>query len=582
MKALRYFSILCMLLIAASFNSCKDDDDKLVNGVTGQSWQECKALEIISGKELSVSFNANGDWTATTKSEWCNILSKSGKSGKSTLRMLVATTANAPRTAIITIEVKGYNSASFQVTQNETGGITSEDMEVNAEVDSYLRDYYLWNDEYQSVKLDFTKDYKSFLYDALSSMTTNILDYKPYIDYEERTQHSLFSFIEKKNPVSSSRSTKIVKKELVYSFGITGISAVYLEGEVYHFYIQGVYPNSPAEDAGLERGTVITQINGKNLTYNLANKYFGELLMPSSPSTLQITNYDNKQTSITSTAMYINPVIFKQVKEINGHRIGYLVYDKFDAAFDEELFEAFKYFKSQNVTDLILDLRYNGGGHTMSANLISSCIAGSSAANKICSSIRFNESRMKAMNNKREDEKFMYSNYANLNTSLAAGDLGLSHIYCLVGYYTASASELVINSLRGIDIEVTLIGEKTTGKNVGMEPVDIVVRENTYSLLPITFQSYNAKGFGDYEKGFIPDRKIDETNPYEEEGVFYRPRAYGANNEFLYAAAVEMITGTPPQQNTRSITDIPVRGKERKMHAPVRPGFDGMIKIPLE
>ena len=65
---------------------------------------------------------------------------------------------------------------------------------------------------------------------------------------------------------------------------------------------------------------------------------------------------------------------------------------------------------------------------------------------------------MEKRNNKREEELFSYSNYENLATSLSSGALNLQHVYCIVGSGTASASELVINSLKGIDVEVTLIG----------------------------------------------------------------------------------------------------------------------------
>ena len=75
--------------------------------------------------------------------------------------------------------------------------------------------------------------------------------------------------------------------------------------------------------------------------------------------------------------MYKNPVLYQDVIKTNtGDRIGYLVYAGFEASYDNKLIEVFKEFKSQNVNELILDLRYNGGGHTISANLIESCIAG--------------------------------------------------------------------------------------------------------------------------------------------------------------------------------------------------------------
>ena len=75
-----------------------------------------------------------------------------------------------------------------------------------------------------------------------------------------------------------------------------------------------------------------------------------------------------------------------------------------------------KEFKSQNITDLILDLRYNGGGHVISANLIATCIAGAKSEGKVFTSLRYNKERMEKRNNKREEELFAYSNYENLAT----------------------------------------------------------------------------------------------------------------------------------------------------------------------
>lgn len=578
MKLLYYVSIVIILSVTISFTSCKEDNGGLTGGVTGQSWQEGKALNISLAKELSVTFSAKGDWTATTDSPWCELRNNSGSSGDSTLKIWVSTTTEKSRTATIAINVKGYDAVRFQVTQQADGATVSEDEAVNALVDSYLRENYLWNDEYKTLSLDFTKSYESFLNDALMSLTTNTLDKKrnAYGEYE------IFSFIEMKNSISETRSTKLVNKELEYNFGITGINAAYIGDNLYYFGVQGVYPDSPAKVAGITRGTTFKKINGENLTYDVASYYLGQLLAPSSVFTLKVTDLDDNERTITSKAMYVNPVIFKQVKEVSGHNIGYLVYDNFNAAFDVELFEVFKDFKSRNVTDLILDLRYNYGGHTMSANLMASCIAGSSAADKVFSSLRYNADRMKALNNKREDEMFMYANYPNLGTSLAGGDLGLKHIYCLVGNNTASASELVINSLRGIDVEVTLIGEKTTGKNVGMEPLAITVRRNKYRLAPITFQSYNAKGFGEYEAGFMPQEPMDETNPFGEEGAVYAPREYGTDKEYLYVKAVEMITGVSSKQKMRNAAGLSFKGKVVDMPIISRPGKNGMLRVSLE
>lgn len=590
MKQIHYLSFLLILLVTASFISCSDDDDKtgIETGITGQSWAEGTPLEISTENVLQVKFNAAAGWTATDNSDWCKLLTTSGEKGQNTLKLSVTSDAAANRTATITIKVDGYSPTSFEVMQKASSGTTTEDVEVNGEVDQYLREMYLWNDEYKTLDLDFTKGYEDFFYNALGSMTTNTLDKRPA---EDGIGYTLFSYIEKREPVSTPRNTKLVFKEPAYSFGITGITVISIGTQNDHttyFCIQGVYPDSPAYIAGIKRGAMISMINGEKINNGNIENYFYSLLRPNGVFSLNLKEdviesgniTGAKEANIVSKAMYCNPIIAHKVIETNGHNIGYLVYSGFDAGFDQELFDTFKEFKSKNVTDLIIDLRYNGGGHTLSANLMATCIAGAAAQGKVFAALRYNKERMEKLHNKREEELFAYANYVNLGTSLSTGSLGLKRVYCLVGNGTASASELVINSLRGIDVEIILIGEKTTGKNVGMEYEDLTVRNNTYRVVPITFQSYNAKGYGDYENGFTPEPNliIDETNPFNESGRFYILRDYATDDEPLYAKAIELITGKNPSIGIRSVEEKTVKGNVRKMPSIFRPGHDGMLK----
>lgn len=572
MKHVNYLSFFLLTLFSISFISCSDDDDnKLNTGITNQSWTEGKSLEISQDNELSVSFNAAAKWVAsvTSGADWCKLNTTSGTKGQSTLKLSVSTSSTTDRTARISINIDGYSPASFEVTQKGTSvPQTTEDMEINAKVDEYLREMYLWNDEYKTLNLDHNKGYEDFFYDALGSMTTNTLDKKATAD----GKYTLFSYIQKKNPIGSTRSTQWVKKEQTYSFGITGADVRAIGSEdnyTIYFFVQGVYPNSPAARAGIKRGSSIMQINGEKLTMNNYWQHYLDLLIPASAFSLKITEEDmeggTQEKDISSEAMYCNPVLFSKVtteEETPGHRIGYLVYSGFEAGYDQELFDVFKEFKSQNITDLI-----------------ATCIAGAKSEGKVFTSLRYNKERMEKRNNKREEELFAYSNYENLATSLSAGALNLQHVYCIVGSGTASASELVINSLKGIDVEVTLIGKRTTGKNVGMEPVEYTIRNNVYEVVPITFQIYNAKGVGDYENGFTPDIEIDENDPYGRGDGYYIYRDYGSDKEFLYARAIQEITGQAPVPTTRSAETL-MRGKALKVPAIYRRGHEGMIKLP--
>ena len=589
MKKIQYFVFLLCLLTATSLVSCGDDGnnnaEKPQVGITEQSWNNGEALEISKGQDLTVNFTATAKWVAriTEGADWCKLSKTSGTEGRNTIILSVSTTSSTDRTAKIAFYVDGYAPVSLAVTQKATEPEETEDTEVNRQVDEYLKEMYLWNDEYKTLKLDFTKNYEEFFYGALGSMKTNTLDKRP----NGNGGYSLFSYIEKKSPVGgSTRAGTQIEREQEYCFGFTGMIAVMIsKDKKYAFCIQGVYPDSPASAAGIKRGTYISQVNGQAITESNVQSLFLDLMFPESTPTLKLTEFiihENNSTetkeipAITAKAMYKNPILYRDIIETGGHKIGYLVYSGFDAGFDDLLFDVFKEFKTKGIEDLVLDLRYNGGGHVTSANLIASCVAGSKSKGLVFAKYRYNDERMKKIEDKNE-EPFLYDYYANLKSSLTAGGLNLNRLYCLVGNQTASASELVINSLRGIDTEVILIGERTTGKNVGMEPVDITARGNTYRVVPITFQTYNAKGFGDYQEGFKPEIPLDETDA-DGDGYFDDYTDYGKPEEPLLARAIQEITKqTPPQ--VRSLNRKGIGRTILPMPVIYRPGHDGMIKF---
>lgn len=589
MKQLDYLVFLLLATFVA-LTSCSDEEENKT-GIADQNWREGAEMSISTTQDVTIRFTAYDKWVAnvTSGANWCKLSSTSGNKGSQSLIVSVTGETTTDRTATVTIS-SGSSTSSFKVTQKSSGTAgDAQDAVVNREVDKYLSENYLWNDEYKALTKDFNQSYEDFFDGNLLKMNTNNLDKRPYINNEGKTEYHLFSYIQKLPDISATRAIEI-EKELAYSFGITGITPVPIGSQTdytIYFCIQGINPDSPASEAGLKRGAMISLVNGSKITDNNFNEYYYNMLIPDAAISYTLTEdiieegqvVSTKEYPLTSRAMYANPVIFSKVcEEYEGHRIGYLVYSAFEAGFDEELFKVFKDFKEKNVTDLILDLRYNGGGHVMSANLIASCVAGSSCSDKVFAKYRYNEERMKKIDSSKSEEKFSYAKYANLGTSLAAGDLSLKRLYCLVGNGTASASELVINSLRGIDIEVTLIGETTTGKNVGMESVNMEINDNTYRVAPITFQSYNAKGFGEYENGFDPNVPMNELNPYNETNVFYIHKEYGTDKEPLYAKAIELITGTNPMPpKTRHVTNA-LNGKVRKMPALFRPGHGGMLK----
>lgn len=492
----------------------------------------------------------------------------------------------------------------------------SEDKQVNELSFSILSDYYLWNDEYKAQKLDYDLDYVSFFEKGLKSLKTNTLDNRSYTvtdeNGKEKIEYHLFSYIQEVPDYATTRTSDGVDKEKVMSFGLVGLRPCLSDKNpnpipdgfdcYVCFIIKGVHPETAASNAGLDRGYIIDQIDGKDIRLSNYEDTYYNLLAPSSASSHSIhffkLNEDNYKSDISTktiscTPCYLNPIIKSQVEDVDGHKVGYLCYNSFDAGFDEELLVELKRFKSEGISDLVLDLRYNLGGHVVSSCLLSSAIAGEYGKGKPFVKYRFNDTRMNDPKTQKSTNKLFgeYLSKETLKNSLSQAMLNLNKLYIIVSGSTASSSELVINSLRGIDIDVYLIGQTTLGKNVGMEVFRVGKGEKqgsdlqkTYEIAPITFQSYNAKGFGDYENGFQPDLAVDELNPFhEKKGIrVYRP--FGSQREYLYAFALEQITGKTilerPTAQTRGLVS-PLGEVIETLPAP-QLGTRGMIIYPEE
>ena len=591
MNRINYLAFFLLAIVMIT-TSCNDDKEDRPSGIANQSWKEGEVLTFSTEKDLTLRFTTYGKWVATVAggADWCKLSQTSGNKGSHSFMVSANGATTKDRTATITVNAEGSRPSSFKVTQ-KAGSLPEDtgDAIVNREVNKYLDEMYLWNEEYKSLKKNFSQGYEDFFYNNLYGMTTNTLDKKA----DGNGNYHLFSYIVKKKTIGTTRAATQIERELEYSFGFTGMIAVEISNTQIVLCPQGIYPDSPASENGINRGAFLYKMNGKDITKSNMNQVFMQLMYPESSVAATLTEietdengnfkYDEsgnlctRESALSARAMYKNPILHHEViTSNNGHKTGYLVYENFDAGFDDVLFDVFKEFKREGIQDLVLDLRYNGGGHVTTANLIASCLAGSNCRDKVFAKYRYNEERMKKYSNSRLEENFSYGWYANLKTSLTAAALGLNRLYCLVGSGTASASELVINALRGIGIDVVLIGKRTTGKNVGMEPKEITVEKDTYEVVPITFQTYNAKGFGEYENGFLPDIELDETDA-DGDGYFNTYFHFGHPDEPLLARAIREITGEQPI-GTRSLMRAPANGKAFALPTVQRPGHYGMIK----
>ncbi|MCW3091990.1 MAG: hypothetical protein JWP81_3059 [Ferruginibacter sp.] len=252
-------------------------------------------------------------------------------------------------------------------------------------------------------------------------------------------------------------------------------------------------PNSPAGLAGIHRGWRITKINSStdittgNSDFIVANIY--------NAATANVTfqKPDGSSVSIDlNQAHYLTkPVYLDSVYSINNRKVGYLVFNSFLGKVDQlysDLDRVFSRFAAGGVQDVIVDLRYNGGGYVSVQEKLANYLANTAANGGIM---------MK--------EVYNTENTANNETTTfhKTGTLNLSRIYFIVGKATASASELLINNLKPY-MDVKLVGGTTYGKPVGFFPIPV----GEWYIFPVSFRSFNKNGEGNYFSGMTVNSSV--------------------------------------------------------------------------
>jgi C-terminal processing protease CtpA/Prc len=247
-----------------------------------------------------------------------------------------------------------------------------------------------------------------------------------------------------------------------------------------------------------------------------------------------------------------SPVAHHEVITIEDKKIGYIVYTGFNSEYDEELIEAVRELKEDGAEEVILDLRINSGGSVNSAVTLCSALMPAT----------FEEATLCKIVRNPKNEKMEKESYFNLKDTGSLFELDKLTVIC--SGYSASASELVVMGLRGLDVPVTLIGSKTEGKNCGMDVTRRTIEGVSVEFAPITFMCFNAKGFGDWGEGIEPD--IDLTEEGNELSIsdknYPLPRAdWGdCQHDIALAAALAKVTGKKVSDSTRSavLVELPV------------------------
>lgn len=576
MKKLVYniYSVVLLALCLITFSYCSDSDDgeeggSADNGITAIESETEKAVSLY-GETIELSFTAAGKWTPSLQfsvdADWATISNISGSSaaGKGGFRVKIDKNGSGKeRVLTVVVQVEGYKSPATVCTITQDGGAgAAVNLALNEYMDKYLKEHYLFNEEYKTLDIDYASvPYENFLSNYLLQMKTNLEDGGTYRDFSVNAgKRFIYSYIMEIGNAGRTRATTRATSVIGTGLG-TFFSSYMPDRTTIGLSIGYVYLESPADKAGLRRGDVIVSVNGTTLNRNNYQQYMSTLFYAGGGETFRIGYkrkvFDEKLggydlvdgTTTLSTGAYnnspiLNSMFIKDKKE-NKFNIGYLVYLGFDLNFEEDIKYVIQQFKAEGITDLILDLRFNNGGSVELARYLAASIAGPSHRSDVF---------MRLQRNSGADEYIRFGD---------GDDLGLNSVRIICSEETASASELIISGLRGIDFPVKLFGSRTEGKNVGMEVQEYKYGNRYYEFAPITFRSFNAKDWGDYANGIDPDVMLNNQNSnYEDDIDNVFPYAFGDwdNFDFNYPLwwalcdiqGVDPTTGEPLKRSGRS------------------------------
>lgn len=395
---------------------------------------------------------------------------------------------------------------------------------VNSWIQENMEYWYLWNSD-------------------LPEGADKNLDPEAYFD-ALLTEDDRFSWIQS-NYQELLNSLQGISKESGYEF------VLYREKDgSENVVLQIVYikAGSPAATAGLKRGDIVSHINEQQLTTGNYRELLSSVKQNHTvrykPLAVDEQKFGEPKTvSLAAIEYSENPNYLHRVIETGGRKIGYFVYNFFASGtdgepgkYDAETDDVFAEFKSQGITDLVVDLRFNSGGSEISAKNLASLIGAGVDNSKIFLKRQYNDFVQESIiNNKDLGEDFLISHY-NEETYNVGNQLSSGKVYILTSSRTASASELVINALKPF-MEVFLIGDKTYGKNVGsISLYEEKDPRNLWGMQPIVVKVYNSQDQSDYSTGFVPDVLHPDNSLY-----LY---PLGDEREALLSQAIGQITGT--------------------------------------
>jgi C-terminal processing protease CtpA/Prc len=289
-----------------------------------------------------------------------------------------------------------------------------------------------------------------------------------------------------------------------------------VEGDLRVRYVE---PQSAAGKAGVRRGWRITRINGSTNvnTSNAATITKGVYESNSGTFTFQKPDGTTVDVTLNANSYNEHPVVLDSVYAAGSKRVGYLVFNSFlgdTARIYNDFNRVFSRFAREGINELVIDLRYNGGGYVNVQERLANYIINSSSSGKVMLTETFN------------DKNTRYNKSINFRK---LGTVNLNRVFFIVSNSTASASELLINNLKPY-MDVRLVGPSSThGKPVGYFPIAV----GEWYIFPISFRTVNSNGEGNYFNGL-------QVNTRATDGI---DKDWGDRSETALASILNGLSG---------------------------------------
>ncbi|RUT73106.1 S41 family peptidase [Ancylomarina longa] len=362
-----------------------------------------------------------------------------------------------PLIALLTLLSCNNNNNEFPRTENNSN--------IFETIDKTMQEWYLWNDQLPAIN--------SNNYNSANAYFENLL-------------------------VSQDRWSFIADLDDLLAFfengTYTGYGLSFKFDQNNDLRVKLIFDASPIANEGITRGWKLVKINQLTISNLSDNQILSELGKPNADFVFENNSGEQKEVIASQQELDQNTVLKREVIDYEGIKVAYLAFDSFLGRSEEELNEAFTYFKDQNASELVLDLRYNGGGSTYIANQLASLITGNQYEGEIFSKVFHNESK------RSEDFSEAFENQP--------AAFGFQRVFIITTSSTASASEMVINGLKPYlgKENVILIGSTTHGKPVGMYVFE--EKDLNLAIVPISFSITNANDEGGYFDGIPVDYEI--------------------------------------------------------------------------